>query len=258
MSRRPRVILVVLVAIALVVIAAAVVWRVALRDRATPASIDDALARYREDAARGETPVPPGVYVYSTSGSESVSALGGTTHTYPERSTITVTAVPCGMALRWDVLETRSSVWEVCVESDGDTAQRLDGWKETHEFFGQDDSTTWRCRSSPWLVRPDSAATVFPHRCDGGDATQTGTVTVVGEESIDVGGVSVETLHLRLEAKEEGAARGPLVEERWVERQTGLPIRIDYRVQTDNDSLIGDVRFEEDFAIELLSLEPRT
>jgi len=257
-SRRLRVILVVLGATVLVVVAAAVVWRVALRDTATPASIDDALARYREDAARGDTPIPPGVYVYATSGSESVSALGGTTHTYPGRSTITVTAAPCGMALRWDVLETRSSIWDVCGDGDGDVVQRLDGWMEAHEFFGQDDRTTWRCSSSPWLVGPVVAGTTFPHSCDGGDTTQSGTVTVVGEESIDVGGVSVETLRLRLEAEEEGAARGSLVEERWVERETGLPVRVDYRVQTDNDSLIGDVVFEEAYAIELLSLEPRT
>lgn len=258
MSRRLRLILVVLGVTALVAAAAVVVWRVVLRDTATPASIDDALARYRESAASGETSVPPGVYVYSTSGSESVSALGGTTHAYPPRSTITVTASPCGMALRWDVLETRSSEWTICTDGEGGAVQRLDGWIENHQFYGQDDSTTWRCEGSPWLVGSDAVGATFPHTCDGGDTTQTGTVTVVGEEPVDVGGVPVETLRLRLEAEETGASRGPLVEERWVERETGLPVRLVYRIRTDNDSVIGDVTFEERYELDLLSLEPQT
>jgi hypothetical protein len=257
-SRRLRVILVVLCVIALVALAGALIWRLGLRDRAVPASVAAALARYREVAAAAEAPVPPGVYVYETSGSESVSALGGTTHDYPPTSTITVTASSCGMALRWDVLQTRTTTAEVCVDDDPPVVQRLAGWTEVHQFFGRDDETTWTCASSPWLVAGDTAATTFEHSCDGGDTEQTGTVEVVGEETVDVGGVDVQATHVRLEAEEQGAARGEVVEERWLEPETGLPLRLSYRVRTDNASLIGNVVFEERYELTLTSLEPRT
>lgn len=254
LRRRRRAIVVALAALALSFVAALVVWRVVLRDTATPASIEDALARYRAAAASGDAPIPPGVYVYETSGSESISALGGTTHRYPRRSTITVTRAPCGMDLRWDVLKTRSTTWTVCTT--GERAQELDGWIERHVFFGQTDTTTWDCRGSAWLA--DAAASArTSHSCDGGDSTQTGDVVIVGTVPLRVGEVMVDTVHLRLRAEETGVARGPLVEERWLEPETGLPIRLSYDVRTENDSPIGDVVFAERYHLRLTSLEPR-
>jgi hypothetical protein len=248
---------VIVAAVAAVVLAGAAVaaWRVVLRDTATPATVEDALTRYRAAAERGETPIPAGVYVYATTGSESISALGGTTHRYPRRSTITVTRAPCGMELRWDVLTTRSTTWTVCVS--GELAQSLDGWIERHVFFGQADRTVWECSGSPWLTDPSAIGTRTSHICSGGDTTQGGTVDVLGLVPLRVAGTTVETLHVRLRAEENGVARGPLVEERWVERETGLPIRIRYRVRTANKSVIGDVVFTERYELRLTSLEPR-
>jgi hypothetical protein len=248
---------VIVAAVAAMVLAGAAVaaWRVVLRDTATPATVEDALARYRAAAERGETPIPAGVYVYVTTGSESISALGGKTHRYPRRSTITVTRAPCGMELRWDVLKTRSTTWTVCVT--GELAQSLDGWIERHVFFGQADRTVWECSGSPWLTDPSAIGTRTSHICSGGDTTQGGTVDVLGLVPLRVAGTTVETLHVRLRAEENGVARGPLVEERWVERETGLPIRIRYRVRTANKSVIGDVVFTERYELRLTSLEPR-
>jgi hypothetical protein len=232
----------------------ALVWRAFLRDTSAPASVADAVLRYREEAAAGDTPIPPGVYVYRTTGSESISALGGVTHRYPSRSTITVTKVPCGMRLRWDVLTTRSTTWTVCAAGTGE--QRLASWAERHVFFGQDDETAWSCSGSPWLTTR-AAGTRMSQICEGGSSTLAGTVDVLGEETLAVGGAPVETIHVRLTATEHGDARGPLVEDRWVERETGLPVRFTYRVRTENDSPIGDVTFRERFGLRLASLEPR-
>ena len=239
----------------LAVAAAVVAWRVLLHDTAAPATVADAVARYREQAAAADTPVPPGVYVYRTTGFESISALGGTTHRYPRRSTITVTKASCGMTLRWDVLTTRSNTWTVC--DTGERLLRLDRWSEHHVFFGQDDETVWSCSGSPWLTDPSRVGTRASQLCDGGSATLAGTVDVLGVTPLDVGGVTVETIHLRLTATEDGDARGPLVEDRWLERETGLPVRIRDRVRTDNDSPIGDVVFRERYELWLVSLEPR-
>lgn len=255
MRRRTKLIILVVAAVVAVAVAAVVAWRVFLHDTATPASVADALARYRAEAAAGETPIPQGVYAYRTTGSESISALGGTTHRYPRRSTITVTKAPCGMTLRWDVLTTRWNTWTVCVK--GERSQSLDGWVEHHVFFGQDDETRWDCNGAPWLTDPSGIGTRTSQLCDGDDATQAGTVDVLDEVTIPVGGVPVQTIHMRVKADEDGASRGPLVEERWVERETGLPVRIRYGVRTSNDSPIGDVTFEEGYDLRLVSLEPR-
>jgi hypothetical protein len=237
--------------VALAAIAAAVVWALVLRDTAEPASVDDAVRRFREAAQSGDTPAPAGVYVYATSGEESISALGGTTHRYPRRSTITVTSHPCGMTLRWDVLTTRANTYTVCAEDDG---QRLDGWSESHRFFGQDDRTEWRCTDTAWLPAPGEQPR---YSCSSPDTRQEGSQTVVGDEKVTVAGAEVDAVHLRIEAVERGTARGPLAEERWLEPETGLPLRIVYRVRTANDSPIGDVTFEERYELRLLSLEPR-
>ena len=259
MSRRLRIILVSVIAAVLVAgsVLAAVRW-IVLRDDATPASLGDALARYRTAAAVGATPVPAGVYLYATSGSESVSALGGATHRYPERSTITVTEAPCGMALRWDVLETRSVTWRVCAGDAAGRTQRLEGWSERHQFFGQDDATDWTCPDAAWLVGGAEPGTTLPYRCDGGDTVQRGTLTVVGTEPVDVGGARIRAVHLRIVQDDAGGARGRIEDERWLERETGLPVRLRYRVRSANDSPIGDVTFTEAYDLRLLSLDPRT
>ncbi len=259
MSRRLRIILVSVGAAVVVVGAglAAVRW-VVLRDTAAPASLGDALARYRAASAASSTPVPTGVYLYSTTGSESVSALGGTTHDYPARSTITVTEAPCGMALRWDVLRTRSVTWRVCAAPAPGAAQRLTGWSERHQFFGQDDATDWTCSPADWLPAAGAPGEARPYRCDGGDTVQSGTLTVVGTEAVNVGGARVRAVHLRIAQDDAGAARGRILDERWLEPRSGLPVRLRYRVRSVNDSPVGDVTFTEEYDLRLLSLEPRT
>jgi hypothetical protein len=254
MSRRTRIVLGAVVgAVVVVAAAAAFVFGVVLRDTAEPASVADAVARYRAAAAAGETPIPPGVYVYATTGEESISALGGTTHRYPARSTITVTTAPCGMTLRWDVLKTRTTTWEICAEGE---QQEVASWVERHVFFGQDDRTTWRCVGWTWLPGPGSEERA-PLECDGGDTTMSGAVEDLGVETLTVAGDPVATVHLRVRAAERGVARGPVVEDRWVESETGLPVRVRYSVRTANVSPIGDVTFTERFTVRLLSLEPR-
>src|SRR5262245_41031561 len=95
--------------IAFALIAGAVVAAVAagfiLHDTAKPVSIQDVVRQFREAVQKpGQL---EGVYLYSTRGEESVDALGGATHHYPARTTITVVEVPCGVRLQWQPLEER-------------------------------------------------------------------------------------------------------------------------------------------------------
>jgi len=75
-----------------------------LHDSSQAAPISEALRRYRaSDHPSGGL---NGVYVYATKGSESISALGGATHAYPAKTSITAAkvalrnAVPLGRARR--------------------------------------------------------------------------------------------------------------------------------------------------------------
>ncbi|HSC91415.1 MAG TPA: hypothetical protein VLB86_07165 [Gaiellaceae bacterium] len=244
----------VVVAVALLALAGAAVWRLALRDTSEPASADEALGRFRGEADGTDGRIPLGVYTYATEGFESVSALGGRRHRYPARSTITVTRAACGLALRWDVLATRSNELTLCAEG---ADLRLSSWSERHEFFGRTDRTDWRCPVAAWLPAERAPGSASPLRCRSSDSTLDGTVTVVGVETIAVGARRVRALRLRAEARESGGARGPLVQEHWLAAQTGLPLRVVYAVRTANPSPIGDVTFEERYELRLLSLEPR-
>ncbi|HEY4331043.1 MAG TPA: hypothetical protein VGM78_00675, partial [Ilumatobacteraceae bacterium] len=57
-----------------------------------------------------------GVYVYTTTGRDSVDALTGDHHNYPAQTTITVTAFGCGVKQRWDVAKERWEEWQRCAD----------------------------------------------------------------------------------------------------------------------------------------------
>jgi hypothetical protein len=234
--------------------AGAGIWRFALHDTGEPTRIDDALRRFRDRGAGSTGRMPPGVYVYATTGFESVSALGGRRHRYPARSTITVTPDSCGLALRWDVLTTRSNTFRLCTEG---RALRLVDWAEEHAFFGQRDRTEWRCDDTAWLPEDPAPGATSRWRCRSSDTEQNGTLSVVGDDTVLVGPTAVPARRLRATVQETGGARGRLEEERWLEPATGLPLRIAYRVRTKNPSPIGDVTFDEQYELRLVSLQPR-
>ena len=129
-----RVWLVVGVAAVVVLAVGAIVAFLLLRESTTAVDVDEAVGDFRQqqptapattgDAGVETTPaavatspatVPPpgsrvpapGVYTYATTGRESIDALDGRSHRYPEVSTITVTHEECGAVLRWRPLRER-------------------------------------------------------------------------------------------------------------------------------------------------------
>jgi hypothetical protein len=132
------------VALAVVVGVVVVVRFVVYRDTTTALSTDEALSRYRASstvASTGPSGVAvslpaAGVYRYATTGSEHVDALGGTTHTYPATTTVTVTAAGCGVQTRWDALQERWNIRQLCL---GDGGIVSGAYTDFHRFYGQDD-----------------------------------------------------------------------------------------------------------------------
>jgi hypothetical protein len=179
---------------------------------------------------------------------------GGTTHRYPATSTITATSDPCGVRLRWDVLDGRYSTWRLCIGRDGWEQRVRD---ERHTFFGIGDQTTYTCRHTLFRPARDEPGTTFPVSCTTGEATERGRGQVVARESCKAGGTALECAHVRTTTTFGGGTTGSATFDFWLARETGLPVAIRMVSRTTNGSLIGDVHYEEDVSLRLTSSTPR-
>ena len=231
-------------------------WYLLRRDEVQPASVADAVASFRAQngAAQADSLIPTGVYVYDTDGFERTDALGGTTHRYPAMSTVSVTADPCGVRLRWDVLDGRYTTWRLCVDRGTWTQKVRD---ERHTFFGIGDQTTYRCPDTAFRPAGDEPGATFAVSCTTGEATERGRGTVVGRGSCRVGDSAVECVHVRTRTTFGGGTTGTATFDFWLARDTGLPVAIRMLSRTTNGSLIGDVHYEEDVSLRLTSPTPR-
>ncbi len=240
---RPRRAVILLAALALAGVAVALAWSLLVHDTSEPASVQAAVARFRADdrPAVGvlSAPTPePGVYVYATSGSESVDALLGSTHTYPQQTTITVEKDGCGLHLRWDALAGRSTTWELCPSREG---WAVLSYAEVHRFFGQTERTTYVCDTgSLWTPASEAPGTTFDRRCSTGDTTEDSAGRVVGAETLNVGDEQLETMHLALSLTLSGRSRGTGTLDLWLATDNGLVVRLS--LTNDNVSDVRDRR----------------
>ena len=238
----------------------ALVWIFVLRDPAEPVSVAEAVETFRAgDAAAGTDALSgrpaPGVYVYATDGFEEIDALLGARHDYPTETTITVSHGGCGVLLRWDALDARSTTWELCPGE----VWSIAGYDELHRFLGQTERTSYRCESgSTWRPASEAAGTPVARRCTTGESTEAASGQVLGRESRTVGGQTVETVHVSLDLVLDGRTRGTGSLELWLEQSTGLIVRLALENDNRSESAIGDVGYRERATLDLLSLEPRT
>lgn len=232
-------------------LAAAVASGLLLRDEATPISIQEVLRRFEEGGERSGA--LDGVYLYATRGTESVDALGGATHRYPAKTTITVRSAPCGLTLTWDALEARSVSWTLCATEAG---IELRGWEVAHRFFGQSDSTRYACDEGLLVASESSAGDTSPLRCRSSRGEQSGETRVVGLEQIAVAGARLRAVHVRTEGQVSGGDDGTEIVDWWIAERNGLPLRISLESRTSRPLLIGDVHYSEDADLRLLSMRP--
>jgi hypothetical protein len=245
--------------VAALVVAAVATWYFVVRDATEPVGVDEAVTSFRTDTesvpgpGAGESLIPEGVYVYETDGFEQTDALLGEKHDYPARTTITVTAAGCGSSLLWRPVTGRSTRLVVCATRDGWELRTQD---ERHTFYGQTETTTYRCEDT--LVRPgDESTREWDVSCTTGSTDETGTGTLVGRETIRVGGEAVEAEHVRRGTTLTGETRGSTTHDIWFDPATGVPVKLVLVSHTANDSPIGEVHYDEDVTLVLTSLEPR-
>jgi hypothetical protein len=239
-----------LIAVAAVVVGAALAAAVArglfLRDSARPASVTAALRLFREG-----NPSPTGnegVYLYDTTGSESLDVLGGVTHRYPAATTIALTRTSCGARLRWQPLTERSTTWVLCLTPRGIVERSSD---EVHDFFGKVDRTSYHCTNSRGTF-----TCVSPH------GRELGVAVDLGRETIAVGDTRIGAVHIRTTAQISGGDRGTETVDWWLAPNSAAPsgaapVRISFSSRTSRkEPIIGAAHYREHAELRLASLEP--
>lgn len=199
--------------------------------------------------------VPVGVYSYATEGYEEVDALGGARHDYPAATTVTYTREGCGTQERWQPLEERVGV---ALQCDGPGGSELRSSFQQREFFGQEQSKTYRCDPGvPVLPRDPRPGQSWRGRCSSGDSELALAGRVVALERLDVGGTPVPVARVRLAGTVTGSVRGRTDREVWLSLADGLLVRAVADTDTLADTAGGTVRYRERYTLRLTSLQPR-
>jgi hypothetical protein len=232
-----------------------IAFRAWLTQAPSRVSVGEAVDRYRSSggsASAVAVGAPDfGVYIYATTGSESVDALGGDTHEYPSETTITVTPSDCGFRLVWMPLSGRTDLTEICRRDD---ALAIAQTVNSHEFFHMAQDERFTCDGDSWWLPPaDVTEWTSVCRSDGGRTTAR-VGHVLGSEQVDVGGVVHSATHVRWDDTVTGSSTGTSSTDLWLDPTTGLPLRETSTASTGNDTAVGRVSFEEHIDLVLTSM----
>jgi hypothetical protein len=198
-----------------------------------------------------------GVYAYATTGSEEVDVLGGSSHTYPDTTYVTLRHSACGFDVRWQPLEERWDDTSLCA-SDGRTEIRR--YTMYHEFFQRGVEERFDCEPGAMRVfdRSAAAGATWMGRCEGEQSRIDMAVRVVGAETLDVGGTPVQAVRMHYDGRMSGANNGTQVQERWIDPRTALLLRMTSVVEGVVTSPLGQSNYAERYELRLTSLQPRT
>ena len=198
--------------------------------------------------------VEPGVYVYRTVGFEHIDALSGVTHDYPAETQITVTADGCGVLLRWDALEERREEWRLCSTPAGIELQPRA--LQYHEFFGQQTPEDVVC-DVPVLLVPVSAMPSEPvaQTCTLDTDPWLPTWEVLEAGALTIDGVTLDVRHVRMEIDDHDHFFEQYVAD-WQLAPSGLPVELVIEKHSRSPSAVGDVVYDEEIHLELISVDP--
>jgi hypothetical protein len=193
-----------------------------------------------------------GVYSYAATGGDSVDALGGASHAYPDTTTLTLTVTPDGCATqRWVAAEERWDATTACAVPGG---VQLRTFVAFHRFFGSDDQETDTCTGDPRPLDAEAGAT-WTATCIAGDQTSVYHGTVVGPETLTVAGVPVAVEHVSVTI-DDGDTRDAQRTDTWYRAGTDLVVQRVSDIATAESSPVGDVHYTEHYEIVLTSLQP--
>ncbi|MEQ1874591.1 MAG: hypothetical protein ABL953_12775 [Ilumatobacteraceae bacterium] len=236
-------------------------------DKATPLTTDAALERYRAStvAATTTTVVPEaqtlpltGVYRYATVGRESIDALDGAEHVYPDETTITFATVGCGVEMRWDALVERRDIWNLCVTDAGIELQP--NGDAYHVFFEQEEIEPIECDRSVVLIPAGAndatdVSEPVPLTCTIGGDPWLPVWQVLERDVRTVEGVLVDVQHVRMTVTDEDEFSEHIVLDWYLDDQ-GLLIAAALTKETVADTVLGAVTYTESYSLNLVSLTP--
>jgi len=248
----------------------AVAWRLQQRGPAR-ASVSGAIDRFRTSSTVATSTQwwepRAGVYLYSGSGSESLSFLG-THQTQGPTEPGTVTTRPNGCwQFRIDYNSFHHQTWDRCstrtklVEAGGTADQQFD-----FVAFKTSEHGVTVC-APPFLLADLSAApgAAAPVHCTGRSETtkatftQTGTATYVGRETVPVGALRVPALHTREDLRLSGGQTGSVQIDIWVAVADALPLKESHAINVVSSAPapINHVTYTELGSWHLTSTTPR-
>lgn len=211
-----------------------------------------------------ETGAPPprpvqegeGVYPHTTTGYEETDAMGGSRHDYPSETPVAHRRTDCGLITRWQPLKER---WDESSFCQVDQALEIRTFTTYHEFFQKGDRQDYRCPpGSVVFDRREPAGASWMWNCDTAKASIDTQTRVIGIEQMTIEGVTMDTVHMHYESRLSGATEGTQVQDRWIEPDSGLVVRVKSEMTAQTDSPFGRVGYEEQYDITMKSLKPRT
>ena len=259
------------VATAVAVIAAVVVVSYALRDRPGPKSLSASTRQFRSTTTTSPTArsfdLPAaGVYRTTGRGTERISK--------PPNSQTDGPIMPVGVTYladgcwRWRIDYNTASWHEYDFCPQGGQLLLVAQSNYQSWDLGLTSITNlahYMCNPpSPIVVQAPARGQKFAQRCTGtntavpGSSVAAGTVTVVGVQTLRIGGTPVRAVEMTRHQTISGAQHGILDESWWFATSSGLPLKSVRTYRLVTSSVIGDITYNESGSWQLDSLTPHT
>jgi hypothetical protein len=257
-----RKLLVVVVALLIIAAVAFGVHTLGARDETDAVKSKDAAKLVQDsgttdDIAPGARPAA-GTYTYTGSGKESVSALGGSEHVFPSEVAVVV-QLDADDDCMWtsNVVYVKQHIEERRYCTKGTKMTDL-GFTRKIEFFNQLQTTEYTCGADADRLRTSAKdGDSWSWTCtEGTSATSRYTATMLGTETLTIGGDKVQVWHTKVTSKQTGDTVGGDTSEFWLDK-TGLPVKFTGDLKVKTKSVLGDTDFQEKFSYALTSLVPK-
>jgi hypothetical protein len=227
-----------------------------------------AIDRYRHEVGSdpdGAGPTP-GVYSYRGSGTETISVPPKSQSEGPGIPG-TVIGQPAGcFEFRLDYSNRHWQSWDYCVRSGTLQSPSRAGYYDwDFVAFHVDDTSTFRCSRAVMTIPAD----VIPGThgvvaCTGsndhlaiGPVAMRGTSTVVGTDTVDVGGRAVRAVEVGEQVTFSGGQSGTNSATTWFSASSGLPLRGTWHTVVSTASPVGHSTLDAHGDFALTSLTPR-
>jgi hypothetical protein len=226
-------------------------------EAATSTSVPARIPVSTAPTAPSSAPPAAGVYAYATSGGESVSILSAH-HNYPAMTYASVQPTGgCGWRIHADVIKEHVDEREMCTE--GGTVSQLSQTRRV-TFFGTTDGGTYTCRPPQvQFSAGDAVGSKVAVDCGDGKGSSAHLVrTIVGYDTVTLGGQAVEVVRVQVDGVLSGRINGSSQDLMTLVRATGLPVHWQRMVDTMAQAFGANVHYVEHATFDLQSLTPQT